>query len=126
MGLKFDFSKVKQRLATLDTKAQKEVLDRALSAGDEEVLSALEINVPVNTGATKEALGVIGKTGSSTNRKSKLGVKSKEKSMIARVYYSEYGNRRQVGIHWMKKSFNQSKEEAKKKIIASLKKDLKL
>ncbi len=126
MGLKFDFSKVKQRLATLDTKAQKEVLDRALDAGNKEVLRALEINVPVNTGITKENLGEISKTGSSTDRKSKLGVKSKEKSIVARVFYTEYGNRRQVGTHWMKKSFNQSKGEAKKKIIASLKKDLKL
>ena len=126
MGLKFDFSKVKQRLATLDTKAQKEVLDRALDAGNKEVLKALEINVPVNTGITKENLGEISKIGSSTDRKSKLGVKSKEKSMVARVFYTEYGNRRQVGTHWMKKSFNQSKAEAKKKIIASLKRDLKL
>lgn len=126
MGLQFDFSKVKQRIETIEKKAQREVLDRALDKGNKEIINALEINVPIDTGATKGDLGEISKTGSSTNRKSKLGVKSKEKSMIARVYYTEYGNRRQIGTHWMKKSFNQSKSSARKKIIESLKKDLKL
>ncbi|XZL35199.1 hypothetical protein ACSXBK_10010 [Clostridium perfringens] len=34
MGLKFDFSKVKQRIETIEKKAQKEVLDRALDKGN--------------------------------------------------------------------------------------------
>lgn len=126
MPLKFDFSKVRERIETLGKNAQKETLDKALDAGNKEVIETMKINSPFNTGATRADIGEIKKKGSSTDRKSILGVKSDEKSMRARVYYTEYGNRRQVGTNWMKKSFDQSKGKAKKKIIESLKKDLKL
>lgn len=126
MGIKFDFSNVRKKLSELSKKAQNETLDLALNAGNEVVIEELKSNVPIKTGELERSLGEIKKRGSGTQRTSILGIKSSDKTVKARAYYTEKGNRRQIGTHWMKISFNKSKIEAKEKIVEVLKEELKI
>lgn len=124
MGLDFNFDELEYALVGMNKKATEEVIDRALDAGAEPVLDMMDKNVPVDTSALKDSLGEIKKDGSKTNRKVHLGSTSKDRNIVARAYYQEYGNSNMNGKKWMKKSYNQSKKEAIKAIGDSLSKNV--
>lgn len=112
MGLKFNLSDLEDALADMSKKATETMIDKALDAGAKPVLKAMDKNVPVDTSALKKSLGEIKKEGSKTNRKIHLGSTSNDREIVVRAYYQEYGNNSMNGKKWMKKSYNNSKDEA--------------
>lgn len=124
MGLEFNFEELEDALTGLSKKASEQVLDRALDAGAKPVLDAMDKYVPVDTSDLKNSLGEIKKDGSKTNRKVHLGSTSTDRKIVARAYYQEYGNSSMNGKKWMKKSYNQSKDEAVNAIAKSLRENL--
>ena len=124
MGLKFDFSDLEDALVGISKKASEQILDNALDAGAKPILKSMDKNVPVDTGKLKGSLGVIKKEGSGVNRKIHLGSTSADREIVARAYYQEYGNSNMNGKKWLKKSYNQSKEDAINAIGDSLAKNL--
>lgn len=126
MGLEFDFSGLTSRFDNMAKKMQNVTLDKALDAGKKPILDTMERNVLVDTSELKDNLGEIKKQGSGTARKSIIGINSEDRNVIERGYYAEYGTERQAASHWMKRSFNESKEQAKNKMIEVLKEELDL
>lgn len=124
MGLDFNFDELEDALVGMSKKATEEVIDRALDAGAKPILDMMDKNVPVDTEELKDSLGEIKKDGSKTNRKVHLGSTSKDREIVARAYYQEYGNSNMNGKKWMKKSYNQAKDEAIKEIGESLSENL--
>ena len=124
MGLTFNFEELEDALVGMSKKATESVIDIALDAGAKPVLNAMNKNVPVDTSKLKKSLGEIKKDGSKTNRKVHLGSTSTDRKIVERAYYQEYGNSSMNGKKWMKKSYNQSKEDAINAIGDSLAKNL--
>lgn len=124
MGLEYNLSELEDALVGISKKVSEQILDNALDAGAKPILKSMDKNVPIDTGKLKESLGVIKKEGSGTNRKIHLGSTSSNREIVARAYYQEYGNSNMNGKKWMKKSYNQSKEDAINAIGDSLAKNL--
>lgn len=120
MGLEFNFEELEDVLVGISKKASDKVIDKALEAGAKPVLKAMDKNVPIDTGKLSDSLGEIKKDGSKTNRKIHLGSTSTNRKIIERAYYQEYGNSSMNGKKWMKKSYNQSKDDALNAIAESL------
>lgn len=126
MALEFDFSNLNKRLEEMATKTQTKTLDKVLDVGKEPILEEMRNNAPIDTHELQNSLDEIKRSGSGVKRISRLGIKSDDKSIQARGFYSEYGNERQVATHWMKKSFAKARGQAKEKMIQALKEELKL
>ena len=126
MGLEFDFSALTNRLDSMAKKMQNSTLDKALDEGKKPVIEAMENNALVDTGELASSIGEIKKKGSGAGRTSVIGIDSEDRNVIERGYYAEYGTECQAAAHWMKKSFNEAKEQAKDKIIETLKEELDL
>lgn len=124
MGIEFDFSDFEKAIEDMSKKMQNKTLDKALDAGKAPVLKAMDRNVAVDTRELKGNLGEIKKQGSGAGRQSVLGVISKDRNVVERAYYDEYGTECQAARHWMKKSFTQAKDEAEKAIVEVLKEEL--
>lgn len=124
MGFTFSTEELEQELVSMSKKLQNEVLDEALNEGAKPVIKAMDKNVPIDTGELSDSLGEIKKEGSSTNRKIHLGSTSTKRKVVERAYYQEYGNSSMLGKKWMKKSYEQSKDEAVEAIADSLTKNL--
>ena len=120
MGLTFNIEELENELSNMSKKAGSEVIDLALDAGAGPVLKSMDKNVPVDTQALKKSLGEIKKEGSKTNRKIHLGSTSTNRKIVERAYYQEYGNSSMIGKKWMKKSYEQSKDDAVNAIGESL------
>lgn len=116
MGLKFNMEEVEQKLLNMSRNAKNEFTDKALEEGEKPILKAMDKNVPVDTGELSDSLGEIKKTGSGTKCKVELGSTSKDRKVIERAYYQEHGNSSMMGKKWMKRSFQESKDEATNKI----------
>lgn len=112
MGLEFNFEELEDALVGMSKKASEQVLDNALESGANPVLKSMDKNVPVDTQALKNSLGEIKKEGSKANRKIHLGSISKDREIVERAYYQEFGHSSMNGKKWMKRSYNQSKDEA--------------
>lgn len=125
MSLDFDFKGIEKRLQTLSKKASKETIDKALEAGEEVILDEMRKNVPKDTWDLHNSLGELRKSGSGLNRKSIVGINSDNRDIIERGYYQEHGTKLYNGKKWMKKSSQNSKNEAIKAVADSLKEDLK-
>ena len=125
MSLDFDFKGIEKRLQTLSKKASKETIDKALEAGEEVVLDEMRKNVPKDTWDLHNSLGELRKSGSGLYRKAIVGINSDNRDIIERGYYQEYGTKLYNGKKWMKKSSQNSKNEAIKAVADSLKEDLK-
>jgi len=124
MGLTFNIEELEEALVGISKKASEELLDKALDSGAKLVLKSMDKNVPVDTGELRKSLGEIKKEGSKTSRTVHLGSTSTNRKIVERAYYQEYGNSSMNGKKWMKKSYNQSKEEAINAIGDSLAKNL--
>lgn len=124
MGLKFNFEELEDSLVGLNKNVSIQILDQALDEGAKPVIKAMNKNVPVDTGKLKRSLGEIKKDGNNANRKIHLGSTSEDRSIVERAYYQEYGHSTMNGKKWMKKSYNQSKEDAINSIGDSLAKNL--
>ena len=124
MGLEFNFEELEYALIGLSKNGSTQILDQALDEGAKPVIKAMNKNVPVDTSALKSSLGEIKKEGSNANRKVHLGSTSTNRKIVERAYYQEYGHSTMNGKKWMKKSYNQSKEEAINSIGDSLAKNL--
>ena len=124
MGLTFNLEELEDALTTIDKKTSEQLLDKALDAGAKPMLKSMDKNVPIDTGALKNSLGEIKKEGSKTNRKVHLGSTSSDRKIVERAYYQEYGNSSMNGKKWMKKSYNQAKDESIEAIADSLAKNL--
>ena len=125
MSLDFDFKGIEKRLQTLSKKASKETIDKALEAGEEVILDEMRKNVPKDTWDLHNSLGELRKCGSGLNRKAIVGINSDNRDIIERGYYQEHGTKLYNGKKWMKKSSQNSKNEAIKAVADSLKEDLK-
>lgn len=125
MSLDFDFKNVEKRLQALSKKVSKQTIDKALEAGEEVLLNEMKKNVPVDTGELRDSLGEIRKSGSGLSRKAVVGINSDNRKIIERGYYQEHGTKYFNGKKWMKKSSQNSKEEAIQAVANSLKEDLK-
>lgn len=125
MSLDFDFRGIEKRLQTLSKKASKETIDKALEAGEEVILDEMRKNVPKDTWDLHNSLGELRKSGSGLNRKAIVGINSDNRDIIERGYYQEHGTKLYNGKKWMKKSSQNSKNEAIKAVADSLKEDLK-
>ena len=125
MSLDFDFKGIEKRLQTLAKKASKETIDKALEAGEEVILDGMRKNVPKDTWDLHNSLGELRKSGSGLNRKAIVGINSDNRDIIERGYYQEHGTKLYNGKKWMKKSSQNSKNEAIKAVADSLKEDLK-
>ena len=112
MGFTFNIEELEDALVGINKKASEELLDKALDSGAKPVLKSMDKNVPVDTEQLRKSLGEIKKEGSKTNRRVHLGSISTNRKIVERAYYQEYGNSSMNGKKWMKKSYNQSKEEA--------------
>ena len=126
MGLEIDFSGLTSRLDNMAKKMQTATLDKALDQGKKPLIEAMERNVLVDTAELKGNLGELKKEGSGINRKCIIGIDSEDRNIIERGYYAEYGTERQAASHWMKKSFDEAKGQAKDNIIKTLKEELDL
>lgn len=124
MGLEFNLEELEDALIGLSKNVSTQILDQALDEGAKPVIKAMNKNVPVDTRALKSSLGEIKKEGSNINRKIHLGSTSTNRKIIERAYYQEYGHSTMNGKKWMKKSYNQSKEDAINSIGDSLAKNL--
>ena len=124
MGLTFNIEELEDALVGISKKASEELLDKALDSGAKPVLKTMDKNIPVDTGELRKSLGEIKKEGSKTSRKVHLGSTSTDRKIVERAYYQEYGHSSMNGKKWMKKSYNQSKEEAINEIGDSLAKNL--
>ena len=120
MGLVFNLSDLEDALSGLNNKASNELIDTTLEEGSKPMLKAMKKNVPIDTSKLKDSLGVIKKEGKGSNRKIHLGSTSSDREIIARAYYQEYGNSNMNGNKWMKKSYQESKDEAIKIIGESI------
>lgn len=129
MGLEFDFSKAKANLMILQKNVRKNVIDKSLDAGAEEILKEELENVPVHTpnkknrragGRLKASLGIGKKTGTDLNRKVHVGIQNAQEREVVYGYYQEHGYSRGgkavAGKKWMKRSFNNSIKKANEKI----------
>lgn len=125
MSLDFDFKGIEKRLQTLSKVASKETIDKALEAGEEVILDEMRKNVPKDTWDLHNSLGELRKSGSGLNRKAIVGINSDNRDIIERGYYQEHGTKLYNGKKWMKKSSQNSKNEAIKAVADSLKEDLK-
>lgn len=127
MGLEFDFSKVQRKLEEMGKKASKEVADKALIDGANEVLEEVKKEVSSNvydTGELYSSLGLGPIKGSGTNRKIEIGSQSNSRDIIERNYYQEYGNSSMMGKKHNKRAFQNSKKRANEAIKKSLKENL--
>ena len=122
MGLKYDFSKFTDKLENIEKKIQKEICEESLNAGADVILNEMlkEENVPYKTGALKESLGKSKVKGSGNNAKINIGPQSDDRSIIERAYYQEYGTERMMGRKWMKKSYDNARDDANKAIEETL------
>ena len=129
MGLEFDFSKVKANLMTIQKNARKNIIDKSLDAGAEEILKEELENVPVHTpnkknrragGRLKASLGIGKKTGTDLKRKVHVGIQNAQEREVVYGYYQEHGyskgGKAVAGKKWMKRSFNNSIKKAHEKI----------
>ena len=129
MGLEFDFSKVKANLKTIQKNARKNIIDKSLDAGAEEILKEELENVPVHTpnkknrragGRLKASLGIGKKTGTDLKRKVHVGIQNAQEREVVYGYYQEHGyskgGKAVAGKKWMKRSFNNSIKKANEKI----------
>lgn len=124
MGLTFNLEELEDALTGISKEVSEQLLDKALDAGAKLMLKSMDKNVPVDTSALKNSLGEIKKEGNKTNRKVHLGSTSTDRKIIERAYYQEYGNSSMNGKKWMKKSYNQAKDESIEAIGDSLAKNL--
>ena len=121
MGLEFDFSKAKANLMILQKNVRKNVIDKSLDAGAEEILKEELENVPVHTpnkknrragGRLKASLGIGKKTGTDLKRKVHVGIQNAQEREVVYGYYQEHGyskgGKAVAGKKWMKRSFNNS------------------
>lgn len=125
MGLNLESKQLKQRLQLLSKKTGRQTLDKALEAGGNVLVSAMEETVPVDTGELKSCLGKIRIEGSHLERKILTGISTEDRAVIERGYYQEYGHSTMVGKKWMKRASQKSKKEAVQTMVETLKEELK-
>nr|UVM81367.1 MAG: minor capsid protein [Bacteriophage sp.] len=126
MGIECDFSEALRSLERMQKRVSNKVIDEALEEGAEPILQAQVLNVPVgDTGNLQRSLGKGKKTGSGSNRKIDIGIQNAQKNEVVYGYYQEHGTNRMAGKKWMKKSWQQSKQEANNRIKKSIVKGLK-
>ncbi len=115
MGLEFDFSKAKANLMILQKNVRKNVIDKSLDAGAEEILKEEMENVPVHTpnkknrragGRLKASLGIGKKTGTDLKRKVHVGIQNAQEREVVYGYYQEHGyskgGKAVAGKKWIK------------------------
>ncbi|MCU5977963.1 HK97 gp10 family phage protein [Clostridioides difficile] len=128
MGITFDFSKLQQKLDSMERKAGKELVDNAIDAGGRVLVEGMKEEVRANvydTGELYNSIGMGRKKGSGTKRSIEIGSQSNDRDVIARNFYNEYGTLRVVGKKHNKRSFNKNKKKANEAIKKSIISDLK-
>ena len=126
MSFEVDFSNLEHKLRDIGNLASRKTLDEAITEGEKPVIKAMGENVPYDTGELSENLGEIDRYGSGLNRTGRVGINTKDRDIVLRGVYTEYGTRHIVAQKWMKRSFIQAETKAKEAIKKSLKESLKL
>lgn len=116
MALTYDFDKFLNALDELEKKAKKDIVEKSLNAGADEILKRQIENVPIDKEKLKESLGKSRIKGSGLNAKISIGPQTEDKSIIVRAYVQEYGTVYMAGKKWMKKSWDEAIKDAKQAI----------
>lgn len=126
MSFEVDFSNLEHKLRELGNLSSRKTLDQAITEGEKPVIEAMVENVAYDTGELSENLGEIERYGSGLNRTGRVGINTKDREIVLRGIYTEYGTRHMVAQKWMKRSFLQAEGAAKEAIKKSLKESLNL
>lgn len=124
MSLEFDMSQLENVLQDLENKVKNEICDSALTEGAKIMLREQQQQVPVDTGALKNSLGIDKIKGTKTNKKVNIGIQNAKRREVIYGYYQEYGTANMVGKKWMKKSFQNSIDDVNRKIKQTIKEEL--
>lgn len=124
MGVVFSMEEIEQRLVSMSKKMQNKAIDEVLEVSSKPVIEEMDNNVPVDTEELKKSLGVIKIAGTGTKRKIHLGSTSKDRKIVERAFYQEYGNSSMLGSKWLKKSYQNTTDEVKKIVAEKIKENL--
>ena len=124
MSVKVDFNKALKELNKLNSTVQNKISEKALEAGCKVAVEEIKSGTPVDTGALRENIGVINKSTKSTFKTRRIGVTTKDKTIQARNFYTNYGNKYMNGTRWFKRSFNNSEKKIIKSMVEVIKENL--
>lgn len=128
MGVKLDFefdiSELNSALEKLEKKVSDKIKEKALNKGADIILKEQQNNVPVKTGKLKRSLGKSKVKKSNQTDKITIGILNATDNEVEYGYYQEYGTSSIIGKKWMKRSWNESIEDAREEIKKSLSDDL--
>lgn len=125
MAFEVDFSYLDRKLRELGKMSSKKVLDKAITEGEKPVIESMIENVSYDTGELSENLGEIDRYGSGLSRTARVGINTKDREIVLRGVYTEYGTIHIVAQKWMKRSFIQARIKSREAIKKSLKESLK-
>lgn len=124
MGLQFDTSEITNIFTKLSADMGNKVSEKALMKGAEVMLEEQIQEVPTDTHALQNSLGIYKPTGRGSSKKVKIGIKNDVADEVIYGYYQEYGTRRMAGKRWMQKSFENSIDKANQIIKEVVKEEL--
>lgn len=126
MAIVIDFDTVRNKLSSLQKKVENQVIEKALEAGAEIVQKEIKEYAPVKTGHLRDSIGVINTIGKGKYKRIQIGIATRNRDVILRGFYNEYGTRGIIGNRWMKRGFNSAYPRATKAIIKSIQESLKV
>ncbi|MFI3210910.1 MAG: HK97 gp10 family phage protein [Peptostreptococcaceae bacterium] len=112
MGIKIATKDVELYLSKIADKINGNEIDQILEKSAKPILEEMDKNVPTDTLELKGTLGVIKIEGSGTNKKMHLGSTSKDRKVVERAYYQEYGTVYMIGNKWLSTSATNAKYKA--------------
>lgn len=124
MALQFDISEITNILEDIASNVSNKITEEALMKGAEIMLEEQKVQVPKDTGALENSLGIFKPTGKNANKKVKIGIKNDVADEVVYGYYQEYGTKNMAGKKWMQKSFQNSIEKANEQIKETIKEQL--
>ena len=119
-----DFRTLIEKLSNMEKKASKDISEKVLKEGANEVLDDMKRSVPVDTGHLKKSLEVYGMSGRGGSANIKVGINPSRRDELRYGFYQEYGHSRMVGTHWLSQSWDTGKIKADKKIKEGIVKEL--
>lgn len=119
-----DFRTLIEKLSNMEKKASKDISEKVLKEGANEVLDDMKRSVPVDTGHLKKSLEVYGMSGRGSSANIKVGINPSRRDELRYGFYQEYGHSRMVGTHWLSQSWDTGKIKADKKIKEGIVREL--
>lgn len=127
MALSFgnqDFRTLFDKLQTMDKKVSKDISQKVLKEGADEILDDMKVNVPTLTHKLQNSLEVYGVSGRGGSANVKVGVNPAKRDELRYGFYQEYGHTRMAGTHWLSRSWDTGKIKANQKIKEGIVREL--